>query len=159
MIQADRAPVKPRVISPETGDAIPLEDLLVDAIGASGGIIEIVGGHGSGKTTALAHLAAIVPADTDVVYLDDEPLQSVVEAAGRAIVVFTSRFSRPLFRSVSYCLAPWGGDDLLEYLMTIHPLQCGSVLTRLRACLIGICQEGYRNYGESPWTEWPRTSR
>jgi len=70
MIQADRAPVKSRVISPETGDAIPLENLWAEIASESGRIVEIVGRHRSGKTTALAHLAAIAPTDLNVVYLD-----------------------------------------------------------------------------------------
>ncbi|MGO9110875.1 MAG: pentapeptide repeat-containing protein [Thermoguttaceae bacterium] len=133
MIHPDRAPVKPRVISPETGDAIPLEDILLEVGRESGAVIEIVGRLGSGKTTALAHLAATAPVDLGAVYLDDEPLPLVVESARRAVVVFSSRDSRPLRGATSYRLAPWDNDDLTEYLLAMHPLRCRSVLARLQA--------------------------
>jgi uncharacterized protein YjbI with pentapeptide repeats len=133
MFHPDRAPVKPRVISPETGDAIPLEDILPDLGKEPGAVIEIVGGLGSGKTTALAHLAATAPADLEVVYLDDASPLSVVDAARSAVVVCTSRDSQALRGAASFRLAPWGNDELLEYLLAMHPLQCRSVLVRLQA--------------------------
>ncbi|MGA2257919.1 MAG: pentapeptide repeat-containing protein [Thermoguttaceae bacterium] len=129
MIQPDRAPVKPRVISPETGDVIPLEDIFLE----SGGVIEIVGGLGAGKTTALAHLAATAPTDLRVVYLDNASIALVVEAARSAMVVFTSQGSRSLPGAVSYRVAPWGNDELMEYLLARHPLQSRSVWARLQA--------------------------
>jgi uncharacterized protein YjbI with pentapeptide repeats len=133
MIHPDRTPVKPRVMSPETGDEIPLEDILLEGARKAGGVLEIVGGVGSGKTMALAHMAATVPPNLGVVYLDDVSLTSVVEAARSATVVFTSLDSRPLCGAVSYRLLPWGNDELMEYLLALHPLQCGSVLARVQA--------------------------
>ena len=101
MIHPDRAPVKPRVISPETGDAILLEDVLLDVESRSGRIVEIVGGIGSGKTMALAYLAATAPPELGVVCLDDALPRSVVEAAGNAVVAFTAIDPRPLRGAVS----------------------------------------------------------
>ena len=133
MIHVDRAPVKPRVISPETGDAIPLEDLVLDIARGPGVVIEIVGGHGSGKTTSLAHVAAIVPADLGIIYLDDPPAHAVAEAARSAAVLCTSQDSRSLSGAARFLLAPWGNDELMEYLLAVHPRQCPSVLARLQA--------------------------
>jgi uncharacterized protein YjbI with pentapeptide repeats len=133
MIAPDRAPVKPRGISPETGDAIPLEDILLDALLGSARTIKIVGGPGSGKTAALAHLAATLPADLGVVYLDDASAFAIAEAARSASVVFTSQNPHSLPEAVCYRLAPWGDDELMEYLLTVHPLECRSVWTRLQA--------------------------
>jgi uncharacterized protein YjbI with pentapeptide repeats len=142
MIQAERAAVRPRVISPETGDAIPLEDLLLDSPAK---IVEIVGAHGSGKTTALAHLAAVKGPDHDVAFVDNSlpPDGGLVQAAlYRAIsdavlrgakLVFTRCESARLLNVVSYRLAPWGDDEILEYLLAKHAQQCGSVLGRLKA--------------------------
>jgi uncharacterized protein YjbI with pentapeptide repeats len=134
MIQADRAPVKPRVISPETGDAIPLDEIFLDVDCKPKRIIEIVGGVGAGKTTALAHLAAVVPVDLKVVFVDDGSFSSVYTACCTpdAAVVFTARESLRFQESLTYRLAPWGNDDLLEYLLAMHPQQCGSVLARLK---------------------------
>ena len=57
-----RAAVRPRVISPETGEAIRLEDEIGPMIEEGrGGLVVILGGPGSGKTTALRHLDAILP--------------------------------------------------------------------------------------------------
>jgi ABC-type polysaccharide/polyol phosphate transport system ATPase subunit len=51
MISPQRAPVRPRVILPETNDTIPLEDLVREFQGRLGEALAIIGGAGSGKTT------------------------------------------------------------------------------------------------------------
>ena len=66
-------------ISSDLGNALPLEDASLELLGRSAGAIEIVGGPGSGKTTALAHLAAVIPANYKAVFLDEPPLASVIE--------------------------------------------------------------------------------
>jgi uncharacterized protein YjbI with pentapeptide repeats/energy-coupling factor transporter ATP-binding protein EcfA2 len=132
MIQANRAPVKPRVISPETGDAIRLEDIFLES--KPNRIIEIVGGAGAGKTTALAHLAAVLPAELQVVFVDGNHLDALAALAkGASVVVFSERESRTLRGVASFRLAPWDNDDLLEYLLAMHPQRCGSVMNRLKA--------------------------
>ncbi len=128
-----RALVRPRVISPETGDAIPLEDVLLEVCGSSQRVIEIVGGCGSGKSTALAHLAAILPPDRKVVLLDDASPESVAEATNMVAVVFTSMHPHSVPGAVSYRLVPWGDDELAEYLLAAHPARCRSVMARLHA--------------------------
>jgi hypothetical protein len=61
MIEPRRALVRPRVISPITGEALLLEDAALDAARRSpGGVpIQITGGFGADKTTALHHLQAV----------------------------------------------------------------------------------------------------
>src|SRR6266446_5667735 len=60
MIEPKLAPVKPRVISPQTGEVIPLEDVIRELLDSGfRGQIWIVGPAGTGKTTALHHLAAV----------------------------------------------------------------------------------------------------
>ena len=128
-----RAPVRPRVIHPETGDAIPLDDVLLEVQGRSVRTIEILGDPGSGKSMALAHLAAILPPDRAVVLLDDPSPACVTKAADEATVVFTSVRPHSIPGTVSYRLVPWGIDELVEYLLAVHPAQCGSVMARLQA--------------------------
>ena len=53
------APVAPRVLSPVTGEPLPLVDELRDLLSRHPGApIRIVGGPGAGKSTALAHVEA-----------------------------------------------------------------------------------------------------
>jgi uncharacterized protein YjbI with pentapeptide repeats len=96
----------------------------------SGGLM-IVGGDGAGKTTALAHLAAVLPNADDIVLLDQPELAVAVEAARHALVLFTScdAPAAPDLHRVQ--LAPWSRDDLIEYLLAVHPTQCRSVMSRL----------------------------
>jgi uncharacterized protein YjbI with pentapeptide repeats len=142
MIRPYRAPVRPRVISPEFGDPLPADYIWQEIEGRFLRGVEIVGWFGFGKTTTLEYLAATAPADRPVAFLDDAPLASVAEAAGNSLVVFTSlhtrliEFTRLYARGVpemaSYRLAPWGNDELAEYLLAVHPAQCQSVMARIQ---------------------------
>ncbi len=67
-----RAPVRPRVVAPETGDVLPLEDIVEACLaGDEPGVICIVGEHGSGRSTALAHLEAVIPSQSRLSFVDD----------------------------------------------------------------------------------------
>jgi uncharacterized protein YjbI with pentapeptide repeats len=131
MVVPQRAPVRPRVISPETGDAILLEDLVLAA--EVGRAIEIAGDPGSGKTMALAHLAAVASADLGLVFFEDALPGAVARSARQARVVFASSGVPPLVPIVTYRLAPWGKDEVLEYLLAVHRAECSSVMSRLLA--------------------------
>lgn len=75
MLTPERAPVRPRVLTPGNGTALPLEDE-VQALAAAGtrGVVYVAGPIGSGKTTALRHLAAVLPAELPVrVAAESEP--------------------------------------------------------------------------------------
>jgi uncharacterized protein YjbI with pentapeptide repeats len=136
MVLPARAPVKPRVISPETGDVILVEDILPQVARELNWIIQIVGPHGSGKTTALAHLAATAAADLDIAYLDDlsELSDETIAAAARSsAVVCAFQGRKPLAGALSYHLAAWGNDEWMEYLLAVHPNKCRSVMARLQA--------------------------
>jgi uncharacterized protein YjbI with pentapeptide repeats/energy-coupling factor transporter ATP-binding protein EcfA2 len=145
---AERAPVRPRVISPETGEAILLEDEIGAMVQAGRcGLVAIAGGPGSGKTTALRHLAAILPPwATGRVCLFDQPddrgvLDALADelaarefaAANHQLMIVVPRLSSRLDRIAVYRLSAWGQDDLIEYLMTTHRDRCASVMARLRA--------------------------
>ena len=137
-LTAERAPVRPRVISPETGEAILLEDEIGPMIQAGRcGLVAIAGGPGSGKTTALRHLAALLPpwARDRVGLFDEADDLAALEAAAaeRFLVIMAPRPDSPINRHAVYRLASWGQDDLIEYLLKVHWDQCASVMARLKA--------------------------
>ena len=136
---AEQARVRPRVISPETGAALPLDDKIGQLIQEGRyQLIGLVGGPGSGKTTALRHLAAVLPpwvltqvrlvddpeGSSDIVALDNSDCHFVISAGTRL---------PPAPRQVIFPLAPWGQDDVIEYLLSVHGDQCASVMARLKA--------------------------
>jgi ABC-type bacteriocin/lantibiotic exporter with double-glycine peptidase domain len=99
MIQPHRAPVTPRALLPETGAVLPLEEAVSSLARRSDGAIEIVGGPGSGKTTALAHLASVTPATQGVVFLDepDRAQAACQSAVQRVVYTASSPYGRVLF--------------------------------------------------------------
>ncbi len=155
-VTAVRAPVRPRVVSRETGEAIVLEDEIGAMVQADRcGLIVIGGGPGSGKTTALRHLAAILPPWTrDRIRLIDEsgdPVVAFAGTVGRLVITAAERnpsqarvtnpelapgneiMASPTARCSWYHLAPWDKDDLIEYLLATHRDRCASVMVRLKA--------------------------
>src|SRR5437870_3330244 len=69
MIEPQRAAVRPRASA--NGEALLLEEevrCLLDA--GTRGVVALRGPTGSGKTTALQHLAAVLPPDAPVALLD-----------------------------------------------------------------------------------------
>src|SRR5262249_7466834 len=53
-------------------------------------------------------------------------------AADRNLVIIAPRPSSPLSALAVYRLAPWGMDDLIEYLLKAHREDCASVMARLK---------------------------
>jgi uncharacterized protein YjbI with pentapeptide repeats len=135
MIEPKRAPVEPRVFRKGGTYALPLLDEIRALLEKqTRGPVTIFGPPGSGKTTALAHLAAVLPTDDKIVCLD-EPLPAEMNLyTPEHLVVYTtsSADSNPLGVG-PFRLAPWTRDELLEYLVAVHKDQCGSVISRLPA--------------------------
>lgn len=128
--------VRPRAISPESGEALPLELLAAELLERRDcRLIEIAGGPGSGKSTALAHLAATLPPIPEFL---DEPdlLQLKVRSQQRPVfystsdsaVGRTSKLADAVLR-----LAPWTDDDLIELLLAVAPQRCSDVMRRVQA--------------------------
>ena len=128
-----RARVRPRVLSPETGESLPLTDVAGPILtGRDSGAIRLLGRHGSGKTTALNHLAGLVPPHLNVSFLDEPSPHAIANALSRGWVVFTSRLtSFPTVPVSSLKLAPWAQDEWIEYLLASDHRQCTSVMDRL----------------------------
>ena len=73
MVEPAVATVKPRVLSSEGGDRVQLLDVVSDLLATMDrGVIALVGSDGSGKTTALRHLAACVDSDRVAFFDEDE---------------------------------------------------------------------------------------
>ena len=129
-----KAPVRPRIILPETGETCALEEAVGDFLESTHrGSLEIRGVRGAGKTTALQHLAAILSPAERVVLLDEPEADEVVQLAENRLVIYTSSQSRSQLSNISLVLASWSNDDLIEYLLATHHVACRSVMQRVRS--------------------------
>jgi uncharacterized protein YjbI with pentapeptide repeats len=130
MVRPQRATVVPRALSPISGDPLPLEELLEPYLGGTGAIA-LEGPFGSGKTTALGHLRAVLPGR--FLALDEEATARDVRTAaeGRLTIHANDGSTRGIRYMARLRLAPWGRDEALEYLMAVHPARCGEVMKRL----------------------------
>src|SRR5262249_17948177 len=109
MIQPERAPVKPRVLCPASGEALPLEDEVRALLEAGArGVVEITGPAGAGKTTALRHLAAVLPSSAPLMFLDGPFLPSSADLSTR-LVLSAGHLPHPSLLA-KYGLAGWHED-------------------------------------------------
>src|SRR6516165_8994629 len=98
MFEAKLAPVRPRGLplqNLQNGTTVLLEEELLSFVEAGpGGLIAILGPAGSGKTTALRHLAATLPSFSDVALQDEPPSGEFVDQLAKALdglVIYTTR--------------------------------------------------------------------
>lgn len=131
-MQASRAAVRPRFISATTGDALSLEDSILELFTHfRTGVVEITGPSGAGKTFALQHLAAVLPDGLALAFLRRDEFSNS-ETFGFSAVIEVDVNSAPLpGRIARFSLAPWGTDEFIEYLLARFPNHCSSVIGRL----------------------------
>jgi len=130
------APVRPRVVSPRTGETLLLEDWVEPFLrDGEPGAICFYGQPGSGKSTALAHLAARAPRPAVAVFLDEPDAETVEELRDHLTVVYTAVKPHALPHRETAPLALWGAGERLEFLMAVHPARCASVMKRVAATL------------------------
>jgi uncharacterized protein YjbI with pentapeptide repeats len=129
MLEPKRAPVRPRVVSPLTGETLLLEDEILSLVESSrSDTIWVRGGIGYGKSIAIEHLAAVLPASAKIDLVEDDDLE--VLPRGSFTVRFAVPGAVPKDAAAVYSLAGWGDDEVLEYLCSVHRERCSSVLRR-----------------------------
>jgi uncharacterized protein YjbI with pentapeptide repeats len=124
-----RAPVIPRVRGVGSADAeeLPLEYYIDRLLGQRARMpVNVFGLPGSGKSTALAHLAASFP---DRLALIDGPLPVTRPEAWNSRLVVYATVQKGA--GTAFEMMPWRQDDLIEYLLHKHREQCKSVMARV----------------------------
>jgi uncharacterized protein YjbI with pentapeptide repeats len=144
VIEPQRAPVRPRVLSPSSGESVLLEDEILSLVERNArGLVWLIGGLGSGKTTALAHLAAVLPDSARVILRDDDQWQPAVP--DRLMIRCGRAGTAPKNALASYQLAPWTDDEIVEYVLAVHRDRCESIMRR---CSLGNDKEILRGNPE-----------
>lgn len=129
-IQPAIATVRPRVSSAHSSDVRLLEEVVAEIAEENPHTaVQITGPCGSGKTTALCHLAAALDDPDRFVFLD-EPERCEIDGHGEGKFVVATSQTRDK-RFIELKLAPWQSDEFVEYLLARHRDTCGSVMTRL----------------------------
>ena len=131
-VEPQRASVAPRARRLPDGEVLPLEQIVRQFLDHhERGVIHLGGGPGAGKTTALRHLAAVLPPRAPVFLFDDTPPNYLHALARSAVVVMASERPAvdPLIAHVR--LEPWCQDDVIEYLLATHPGQCAAIMARI----------------------------
>jgi uncharacterized protein YjbI with pentapeptide repeats len=125
-----RAPVRPRVISPITGESVLLEETIAELLQTERPcFVAISGPRSSGKTTALQHLAALFPVNR-LQLLDDGSVHPKVWCGRHQVLVrITQEKCSP---DVALTMASWTDDEVLEYLLAVSPARTASVMGRWR---------------------------
>lgn len=127
-----RATVLPRVCKEAGGAALPLEQhvrrLLDHGVR---GVVGICGPPGSGKSTALAHVAAVLPGGAPVLFVDG-PVPLPTPVADRLVLQTSCDIPDSCDLCALFDMAPWTEDDCVQYLASVHRERCASVLARIR---------------------------
>jgi uncharacterized protein YjbI with pentapeptide repeats len=145
----ERPRIQPRVVSSITGEPVLLHDEIGGLIerGETGAVV-VIGGPGSGKTTALQHLETVLPPWADVRLLDEPDFDALVTSTANRLVVYTRLRTIPAGCRAVYRLAPWTRDDRIEYLLKAHWSRCASVM----GCLKESGDEGFLGGIPELWT-------
>lgn len=140
-MEPQRALVKPRAISPETGETFALDDAIEGWVERDArGIVFVSGGQGSGRTTAIRHLASVFSGKPHIHFVDHcESIPDTInaESIDDLLLITAINGSGPQTRATGhlladYRLAKWSFDDLIEYLVKRWPDDCSSVVARLK---------------------------
>jgi len=130
IVQPMRAIVVPRVISPTTGEALPIVDQIGNYLNSSVHTIRL---SGNGKSIALAHVAYELDGRPDIRIVDDQRFDDIQHDTKSELLIFGS--SEPGVDSgidVQLQIASWTNDELIEYLLAVYPRHCKSVMTRIQ---------------------------
>ncbi|MBI3829877.1 MAG: pentapeptide repeat-containing protein [Planctomycetes bacterium] len=131
-IQPQRAPVKPRTYIPELKGCVSIEDEVLSLVRQGRtGLVAITGPAGSGKTTALRHLAYVLQDEAGIYFDSLSDHDELLHRAASELVVYGNQSPYPRIHMAKFTLAPWSSDDFIEYLLAEHRSQCTSVMKRV----------------------------
>ncbi len=132
-IRPARAAVVPRVTTSD-GAEHRLDDCVAEFLRAGGNhVVQIIGGTGQGKSTAIQHLAAVFANSPGLRLIDDSRFLPVLSSTRWIIVcTCTTLVADPHVTPLQ--LAAWTDDDLIEYLLARHRERCTSVMNRILPC-------------------------
>lgn len=123
--------MRPRVRVQAGGVARLLEEEIAELLAKSAGaLVWLVGPPGSGKSTALAHLAAVFAGEARLRLWDDEPFVPGADTIDvkAATVAAAAQPGAKVWR-----LATWSDDDCLEYLRAVHPTRVAQAFAAWQA--------------------------
>ncbi|MDB5172728.1 MAG: hypothetical protein JWN51_1501 [Phycisphaerales bacterium] len=127
-----RAPVVPRVRTHAGGAALPLERHVKGILAAGGGVVNLFGPAGSGKSAAVEHLAEVFHGEPRL-HLIDRNVDEILSAPRGELVLFTTA-GRSRFPALANLeMAPWTADDCIEYLAGTHRGRVAAVMQRAAA--------------------------
>jgi uncharacterized protein YjbI with pentapeptide repeats/energy-coupling factor transporter ATP-binding protein EcfA2 len=129
-----RAVVTPRARAVPDGEILPLHHQVQKLLKHRAmGVVNVFGPRGSGKTSALQHLAAVLPPDSGVLLIDEcGTAKSMTRGVGRSLIIAASRDRWQGTHLAAFEMARWTDDDLIEYLLTRRKDRCASVMGRLK---------------------------
>ncbi|MEM8886144.1 MAG: pentapeptide repeat-containing protein, partial [Planctomycetota bacterium] len=118
----------PRVLSPECGYAFGVEEV-VGAYENREGVIALLGPFGSDRGRALAVLRERLP---HAHLLGPDTTAQETRSLG-GLVVYARETPLRVPHLAQFRMAPWGREQILDYLMTCYPARCGDVLARVES--------------------------
>src|SRR3954466_2361826 len=131
-IQPERAIVVPRARRAPGGATLPLQSLIEPMLDkCRNGMIQVVGPALSGKTTALAHLRAVLPNHSFEVFDHPTRFYLTYAAASDGITIVATTEPTKLRALETFYLAEWTIDDCVAYLVAKHRSATASVLNRV----------------------------
>jgi uncharacterized protein YjbI with pentapeptide repeats len=128
MIAPQLAAVRPRVVIPDEGTSLLVDEVAARLERGATGLITLTGPQGCGRTTALEHLEQVFLGEPRLLLVEDV-FDAVSDDLDFKLVICTSPVS---YRACEkWKLAPWTRDDCIEYLLAVHPEHCASVVARI----------------------------
>ncbi|HSZ59366.1 MAG TPA: pentapeptide repeat-containing protein [Tepidisphaeraceae bacterium] len=131
-IRAKRAPVPPRVrIMPGTA-SLPIERQVRSLLASKvRGAVRLIGPPGSGKSTALEHLAATIEPDWPLAIFDHPAGANFIQCQSQ-LVIYTSTAPAESPPAGTLEMSPWADEDLAEYLLATHPGRVRAVMGKVK---------------------------
>lgn len=132
------AAVRPRVLVEGSSTPQRLDELVRECLDqGSRRVLWLIGARGSGKTTALRHLAAVLPDEARLRLIDDGPTIRTGAEDGPSdsgVVVVAARSAPREEVKVTRCrLVAWDDDDCLDYLVHHRRESATNAFARWRA--------------------------